>query len=893
MRFRRAPVAGAAVAFAVGIGVARVQGWWDFQQPVVVLIGALVLLVGVWLVAMRWGVRVCVFPVLAVWVVLGMGAAGWRVSAPVSARFTTMGDGLRREVRGRVVRVREAEPVVGGAEKDADGVAPWEMTEDLPGEQAAGQQGGRGRATVVDVAVEEMEEVTREGDGMVAATGGVRMSVYGEAGVRCGDEVEFEGRLRTPVRYRDDGVFEVGNALERDGVELTGYTSGLRVVGTGAAGWGCRVKGAQAWASGRMMGFVASGVNGGMPRWLRLERADGEMLDAMLFGDRAGLSHALRRGFERTGTFHLFVVSGLHIALLAGVVWWGMRKLRAVRWLATLVTICAAGGYAVVTGFGQPAQRALVMVSVYLVARLLNRETDVLNALGAAVLALLVWQPGSLFEASFQMTALAIVAIGGIAVPLGEWSVLRYAKVARGVFRVWGRGEATRREAGLRLVLELWGEEVAAVVGDWGRRAPARVVTGVAWVGELALVGVVAELVMVLPMAEYFHRAAVFGVPANMLVIPLIGVLAPAGVLTFLGSLVSPWVAVVPGAVTAGLLHLVRLGIGRVNGLGAADWRVPGPVWWVGLGAVLAWVGCCWLVRRGRWGAWVTVFVLPCVAAVVLWPEPVVYVPGRLEVTSIDVGQGDSALVVRPDGVAMVVDAGGPVGSHGVAEVVSRFDVGEEVVSNYLWSRRVRRVDVVVLSHAHTDHMGGMPAVLRNFRPRELWVSVDTDSALYRALLAEAAELGVRVRHLAAGDALDWGGVGVEVLAPARGYGHAGAPKNDDSLVVELGYGKSRVLLEGDAEKASEAAMVASGRLTPVTLLKVGHHGSVTSSGDAFLAAVRPKDAVVSVGRRNTFGHPREEVIGRFAGLGTRFYRTDLMGARTFLLDGEGNVEER
>src|SRR6201985_3062512 len=137
------------------------------------------------------------------------------------------------------------------------------------------------------------------------------------------------------------------------------------------------------------------------------------------------------------------------------------------------------------------------------------------------------------------------------------------------------------------------------------------------------------------------------------------------------------------------------------------------------------------------------------------------------EDTAIDVGQGDSIFVAAPDGATMLVDAGGPVGGvTEAAEATSRFDVGEEVVSPYLWSRRLRHLDVLVLSHAHSDHMGGMPAVMRNFRPRELWVSIDPNSESYRALLSEAKDLGVKVCHFYAGDQLAWGGMQVTMLAP-------------------------------------------------------------------------------------------------------------------------------
>jgi competence protein ComEC len=392
-------------------------------------------------------------------------------------------------------------------------------------------------------------------------------------------------------------------------------------------------------------------------------------------------------------------------------------------------------------------------------------------------------------------------------------------------------------------------------------------------------------------MAVYFHRATMFALPTNMLSVPLVAVLAPMAVVTFCCALVSAWAAVLPGAATALLLHGVTAVIGRVSAVHAANLRVPGPVWWVAAVAVAAWAFCCWAVRRSRAWTWVAVLVLPAVVAMVLWPEPALVSHGMLEVTAIDVGQGDSILVVGPEGRTMLVDAGGPVGGlTEAAEATSRFDVGEEVVSPYLWSRRLRRLDVLALSHAHGDHMGGMPAVMRNFRPRELWVSIDPDSEAYRALLAEAKELGVMVRHFYAGDRVAWDGIEVTMLAPQRGYTNGGEPVNDDSLVMQMQYGKASVLLEGDAQSASEEAMLASGRLEPVTLLKVGHHGSKTSTTPEFFQAVAPEDAVVSVGKGNTFGHPRFEVIERIAEAHTRLYRTDEFGLTTFLLGRDGGI---
>ena len=832
-----------------------------------------------------------ILSVLTLWLVIGFWSSELQPAPPSQRELASYADGLSRTVHGRITRIRELPPRAQAGDSDAD-TSEWEEDTSAP-------------VLSFDLTVDAIEYLTPDLSQMVPATGGVRITLSGDApALRCGDTVEAPLRLRTPERYRDPGAWQYADYLAVQGIGAHATLQASHLILTtapsGDVNLRCRLYAAQTWAANRLLAFTASRPNRLLPHLVRLTPEDAGMLNAMLFGDRDRLHHTLRLGFERTGSFHLFVVSGMHVALLAAALFWLTRRLRIPAVPATLITIAATALYALLTGFGAPVQRALLMSSIFLIARLLQRDANVLNSLGAAILGVLVLSPSSLYESSFQMTFLVILAIAGIAIPLGEWSFLPYARAARYLDDLWRDSAMHPRLAQFRILLRIYGEHLEPLLSPiiGGRRAlhlPATFIRWLLWALELLLISVVAELVMLLPMALYFHRATLFALPANAFSIPLVAVLAPLALVTFLLSLVSPWLAAIPAAATALLLHAITGIISRISQTHLADWRIPGPSLFIAAIAVLAWITCCWLVRRSRRHALIAALSLPLIAALILWPEQSIRTAETLELTAIDVGQGDSLLLVSPEGRTMLIDAGGPVGRTGsisASSAASSFDIGEDVVSPYLWSRRIRRLDIVALTHAHSDHMGGMPAILRNFRPRELWVGIDPGSPAYAALLNEAADLHILVRHLHAGDATDIDELHITTLSPSSSYENHGPPANNDSLVLRVDYGLASALLEGDAEAPSERAMLAANSIRPVTLLKVGHHGSRTSTTPEFFAAAAPRAAVISVGRDNTFGHPRAEVIARIAAAHTLLYRTDWFGLSQFLLTKDGNIQE-
>jgi competence protein ComEC len=930
---RTVPLFHAAWLFAAGIAATA----WLWLQPSLVLI-ALALLAVLCCVAAFRAQRIAWLPLAVLWLLLGAWCAEMQPHPAPAPALAALSNGLLRTVEGTVVN---AGPVRGETEQNlidhGDHGEPAEPQQ-LPAQQPSQR---------IDLRVSSLEVVTDADDVQAPAEGDVRLTVRwpqtpaGEQPFQCGERIRAVVRLLPPEVYHDPGVWNREDFLVDQGITSTATVSIDRVDRLGSSPGrflACRVSGLQHASSGRLLALPAAMRH--LPASLRLSQDDAIMLAAMVTGDRTYLNHSLRVGFERTGSFHMLVVSGFHLAIVAGCLFWVARRLRLPRVPATFVTILASFAYALFTGFATPVERSLWMVTLYLLGRLFYRERNVLNTIGFASLCLLAFSPRSLFDASFQMTLLAVVSIGGVAAPLLQSTIHPYLTATRDLrilaldakltppltqFRVVLRMIAAALQAALhpsratsRTAIDnkphsqrtLFGETLgikaaallAAVNDRFTRSIASRffpwTVRFLLRCVELLVVSCLVELAMTLPMALYFHRITVFALPVNVFILPLLAVLMPAALVTLLALLIWPASAVVPAMVVAVFLHL---GTGLVHLFGSTAWgdfRIPAPLLdqsltfcaLLAVAIVLASLAVSSGFRWSRRTALASFSALLLAAVAVVVPRPIDHPRDALLMEAIDVGQGDSLLLITPDGKTLLIDGGGFGG--GPHQAPQDYDIGEEVVSQVLWSRGIRRLDAVALSHAHSDHMGGLPAVLRNFHPAELWVGNNPRVGAYNALLDEAASLHIRVRSLRAGDAFPFGPTQVSVLAPFRDYQPAAEPTNNDSLVLRVAYGATSVLLEGDAEAPVEQAMLAEQGLAS-TLLKVGHHGSVTSTQPAFLARVAPQWAVISCGLRNRYGHPRIEVLNELEAARVRTFSTDINGASCFRLDGKTTTPDQ
>jgi competence protein ComEC len=565
------------------------------------------------------------------------------------------------------------------------------------------------------------------------------------------------------------------------------------------------------------------------------------LVAALTVGDADQLDREVRQSFARAGIAHILSISGLHVGILGVALVLVLRAARIGDSASRIAGTALVAGYVALLGFPPPAVRSLGLIALWCWARVRQRPLVPFTPLAA--------------------TALGVVALDPLAVTEpGPWLSFAGAWGCVAAARAW---VALWRERSLPRDRRIAGPLSVAAVS-----AGATVAT--------APISIVA-----------FGTMAPAALVSNVLAVPVAGFLVPALALTLaLAALLPVAAPLAAGAASAGLDALE--GIARLAGAMPLatipfDRRLLSALVLTAVGAILLRP----YPRTGKRAAFralrsrtAVAAALSCCAAT-WWPllpdGASGYSPGWLALHFLAVGEGDAAAIVTPGGRWILVD-GGPR--------VPGYDAGASVVSPFLRRSDVRRLAVAVASHGDADHLGGMPTVIRAFRP-ELVLEPGQPLATegYRRFLAAAAEAGSRWRPARAGDRIALDGVTLRVWHPDSAWMQRQLSTNENSVVLTVEYGGFRAVLPGDGGLAMEAAPDITGRIPAATVLKVAHHGSRSATGPAWLRAVSPKVCVISVGP-NRYGEPDAGTVAALRHAGCDVFRTDVEGTVTVETDG-------
>ena len=558
------------------------------------------------------------------------------------------------------------------------------------------------------------------------------------------------------------------------------------------------------------------------------------ILSALILGDKDEIESTTRQAFANTGVIHVLAVSGLHVGYVTVILVFIMGILRMPYHFQMAGVIIGLLFYVMLTGAAASVMRASVMAALVIISNLLERKADVYNLLATAAFIILMIAPQQLFDIGFQLSFLAVFSI-----------VSLYP-----VFKHWLGRYLHAPQTGLKPYL-------LPLV-------------------DLFLVSLAAQLGTLAITVFYFHKVPVISLIANVVVVPLIGVTVATGMsLLILGALIPP-LALPWAAMLEGVIDLM--------------------LWFVELCASFQWA----YVKTTSITVYELVMLLIiCFSLAILTPKQVVKTwimiillwintnqwkaliePPRLEMIMLDVGQGDALLIRTPQGKTVLVDAGLRFGGK---------DMGRDVVATYMDSRGWTTIDLLVLSHPHNDHMGGAQYLIENYEIQKvLMPDIEYESYGYNQLQLALSEREIPAEAPFAGE-IDstLKPLYFRVMAPKR-YDQDAEPSNvnNTSLVMQWFYGGSSILLPGDAEKHMETDQLAFGSLMKSDVIKAPHHGSNTSSTEAYIRLVQPEFCLISLGLRNKFKHPSPMTLIKYSRIGTAVLRTDVEGAIVLKSDG-------
>ncbi len=731
-------------------------------------------------------------------------------------------------------------------------------------------QAGQGRITVEGV-VQSTEAISPSGgvlvvncrrliknNSIVSATGNIRLVVPGDLSFQYGDFIRFHSTVKKIQSFHNPGSFDYERYLNRRDIYVSGFVASHA-------------------------GIVLIRRNSGSGIYLRLETfrlylrdliyknapsPQREIIEAMTLGNQKAIPPDVRENFAKTGTSHILSISGLHIGMVAAggflLIFFLMRfsehlmlRFNTVK-VATAASLMPVIIYALVAGMGTTVIRSTLMTLAILAALLIQKQRDPYNILFAAALIILIIAPESLFDISFQLSFGAVFAI--------LYIVPKFSDIP----------------LGLPLYTPHWLQTLCRRVYLF------LLVSAAATMGTLPII------------VFYFNRASTVTLIANLIAVPLLGMLALIPAMGFIIiALFSPGMA---GLLISAASFLTGISVAIINWLASLPWSTctftkPN------MAEIILFYFFLFLLietlipldkrNRKAFSARHPLFIrVTLIVSLALIIGDSVYLavkdkyaPG-LRITAIDVGQGSATLIQFPHGVNMMVDGGG---FHD-----SSFDMGKAVIAPFLYAQRIKRIDIVVLTHPHPDHLQGLIYIVKNFDVRKVWcTNAAADDDLYQTWAELIRDREIEVKVLSALSPPEQiSGVHLQFLWPLppavdRQKEITYRDANDSSLVMKIAHGANSLILTGDISARVEALLLTSGRDLRSDLLFVPHHGSIHSNSSDFIHAISSRFAIISAGRSNVFRHPHPAVIDRYRQAGTVIFRTDRNGAIFIYSDGK------
>lgn len=669
-------------------------------------------------------------------------------------------------------------------------------------------------------------------------TGRIRLTIQGRVDARPDDLVRVMAKLYLPDNFGNPGEYDYKTRLNMAGVYVTGFVKRPEhfiVIERSES------------SIQTMLGYARSSIR----RFIDENSKEHGVLNSLVIADQGGVPIKTREDYAKTGTAHILSISGLHITIVASfffaiTLFLLKRSERALlafnaKKVGVVVALVFVLLYGLLADYPVATQRSVLMALVLAVVFLIGRGYDIYNTVSLAALAILVWSPNALWDISFQLTFAAVISIVYMIPRFNE--LIDVAPDDANISRVEKQGFARR----------FFKKNIL----------PALLVTISASVGTAPI------------LAYHFHRIAVSGLAANLIAVPISGLITPAVLIAAITSFAHKGTASL-------VLYPADLLTQAMNWIISFFASLPFSSVWISTPTILeaalfyAIVFCALNIKKHKYYAYASIILILIVPVDYAYWRLIPRNSNNLTITYLSVGQGESEFVELPNNTTMLIDGGGLYSED--------FDVGQRIIAPFLWEKKIHKIDSLVLTHAQRDHMAGLRFIAGNFEIGEFIWNGEGDLGSLGVIL-RTRKVPIRVVH--AGDKLDSNDVVMDILNPPA---KSKLDPNDGSVVLRLKHKNVVFLLTGDISAAGERELLKyfpSEQRPATTILKAPHHGSRGSSSSQFLHAILPEVVVISVGRGNVFGFPHQETLERYEAVNAKVYRTDHSGAVSITSNGD------
>ncbi len=643
-----------------------------------------------------------------------------------------------------------------------------------------------------------------------------------------GDKLKLVGTFRRAPGQRNPGAFDYAEYLEIQqiyGLLWVPDSAGMQYLAHEPPGW--------------LFENIAYPLKNFLSRKID-EIFDTEVaifFKAIFLGQRQQITVAFQTALSQTGTSHILAVSGLHTGFVLMVFWLFLGFLRMSQRYTTIFSILGLIIFAMITDLKAPVIRASIMASVFLIGTQLQKYRNGYNTLALAALIILLFRPQELYQIGFQLSFTAVLSI-----------LYFYPRLCRRLHKISFLSRIHRHKW-LKYALDLFLISLAVQIGT-------------------------------LPITlNYFFILPFVGILANIFVIPLVGLILSLGIVSILFSLISSHLASFYGEAVQFLVWCIKSGIQLMaNAPGSHFSFLKPPITWIVLYFILLILITQWTNIRLRKYCLILMLL---VMNFTIWKSNFFNSP-KLQLLNFDVGQGDAALIQFPNGPNVLIDAG---------EATADFDAGQRIITPYLLQNGIYHLDYIFITHPHNDHIGGIPSLLKNFSVGQiLWSPWHQNSPDLQRIRQLADSLKIPQKVISRGEIFKISPENeIWILHPPDKNENSHFTELDDnnsSLVIKIIYGQKSFLFMGDSEFEAETFLLPYEKLLQSDYIKVGHHGSVTSTSLALLNYVRPSLAAISVGEYNQFNQPSPVIISRLKSNQVQILRTDLDQAILLKSDG-------